>query len=260
MRNNFILFITALMLLFLTACTDNEKQNISPETVVQTNQPEEAKPTATEQVILPLDGKIICVDAGHGINSSNEKEAIAPNSAEKKRAFVSGTRGKNQTEEELNLSVALKLEEKLKALGAEVHMTRKTHETTLSNIGRAKFANELSADISVKLHADGIENSSARGVSMLVPANKHVKSEVYSESLKIGEIILDEVVKQTGAPDRGVVKRSDMTGFNWSEVPVVLLEMGFMTNPEEDALMETDDYQNKIVEGIANGILKYFEQ
>lgn len=209
---------------------------------------------------LPLQDKVICVDAGHGLNSYNKQEPIAPNSSQTKIAFASGTVGKNQTEEELNLSVAMKLEEILKKQGATVHMTRTTHESDMTNIDRAEFANKLNADVSVKIHADGIENSSAHGVSMLVPSNQYINNqELCNESRKIGEIILAEVVKTTGAANRGVVTRSDLTGFNWTKVPIVLIEMGFMTNPEEDAKMETDEYQQKIVDGIVNGILTYFE-
>lgn len=209
---------------------------------------------------LPLSNIVICVDPGHGINSYNKQEPIAPNSTQTKAAFASGTKGKNQTEEELNLSVALKLEGELEKLGATVYMTRTTHDSDMTNIDRAEFANSHDADVSIKIHADGIENTSAHGVSMLVPSNQYIKNqELCNVSRKIGEIILDEVVKTTGAANRGVVTRSDLTGFNWTKVPIVLIEMGFMTNLEEDAKMETDEYQQKIVEGIVNGILIYFK-
>ena len=206
-----------------------------------------------------LSGKIIVVDAGHGRFSKGRQEAIAPGSSQTKPAFVSGTAGKNQSEEELNLSVALKLKKALEDKGATVHMTRETHETTRSNIDRAQFANDLGADISVKLHADGSENTTLRGISMLIPGNQHVSDEIVQKSTSAGEIVLEEVVSATGAPDRGTSVRNDMTGFNWSTVPVILLEMGFMSNPEEDTLMETDDYQNKIVVGIVKGLERYFE-
>lgn len=207
-----------------------------------------------------LEGKIIVVDAGHGLFSKSSTEPVAPGSSETKAAFVSGTRGANQTEEELNLAVALKLKAALEKKGAVVHMTRDTHETTRSNVDRAKFANELNADISVKIHADGNDNPSAHGVSMLVPGNKHIKNtDVVQKSRYAGELVLEEYVKTTGAKNNGISVRDDMTGFNWSEVPVILLEMGFMTNPEEDKLMETEAYRDKIVEGTVSGLERYFE-
>lgn len=229
---------------------EKPKENTAEKQTEPAKEPEKPKPE--------LEGKVIVVDAGHGKNSSNKKEAIAPGSNETKPAFVSGTRGKNQTEEELNLILALKLQAQLEKEGATVHMTRTGHETEKSNIDRAKFANDLKADLSVKIHADGIENSSTHGVSVLVPGNKYVKDGVVSESRKAGECILKAFVASTGAADRGISVRNDMTGFNWSEVPVIIVEVGFMTNPEEDKLMETEEYQNKMVSGMVSGIKEYF--
>lgn len=258
--------LSVLLSLVLIVCIAGCQQNADMSTDNGTSQSSVEESIIEENINvevvedLPLKDKVICVDAGHGLNSYNKQEPIAPNSSQTKIAFASGTRGKNQTEEELNLSVALKLEAELKELGASVHMTRTTHESDMTNIDRAEFANKLNADVSVKIHADGIDNSSAHGVSMLVPSNQYINNqELCNESRKIGEIILDEVVKTTGASNRGVVTRSDLTGFNWTQVPIVLLEMGFMTNPEEDAKMETEEYQQKIVDGIVNGLLLYFE-
>lgn len=257
--------ITCVLILSFSGCTnqkdinDNESntQDNTQITIIQET------PKLEKEIIeveLPLDDKIICVDAGHGLNSYNKQEPIAPNSSQTKIAFASGTRGKNQTEEELNLSVALKLESKLRELGATIYMTRTTHESDMTNIDRAELANEKNADISVKIHADGLENSSVYGVSMLVPSNKYINnSELCEKSRKAGEIILAEVIKNTGASNRGVVIRDDLTGFNWTKVPIILLEMGFMTNLEEDAKLETDEYQDKIVDGIVNGLLIYFQ-
>lgn len=237
-------------------------QEIEKVEVAITDVEEETK-TSTEiseqtqaKVLL---NKVIVIDAGHGISSNNKQEAIAPNSTETKPAFASGTHGANLTEEELNLIVALKLKNSLEGLGATVHLTREQHECDISNIGRAQFANELNADISVKIHADGIGNSSAHGVSVLVPGSKYISdTNLINESRKAAECILEKFVEKTGANNRGVITRNDMTGFNWSEVPVVLIELGFMTNPAEDALMETEEYQTKMVDGITQGLIKYF--
>jgi N-acetylmuramoyl-L-alanine amidase len=206
-----------------------------------------------------LKNKIICIDAGHGITSKKYNEKIAPTAKETKPAFVSGTRGSKYTEEELVLIVAKKLQTKLLSIGATVIMTREGHETTLSNIERAKFANDAKVDISIKLHADGMSNKNAKGMSVLVPSTKYIKApNVVLESRKIGEIILKNCVSNTGAQNRGVVEHSDMTGLNWSTVPVILLEMGFMTNDVEDKLLSIEEYQDKIVDGIVNGVLEYY--
>lgn len=222
--------------------------------------PTETK-TETEVLKSSLEGKIILVDAGHGINSSTEKEPVAPDSTEKKRAFVEGTRGKNQTEEELNLALSLKIEEELLKMGAKVYMTRREHECELSNVGRAELGNELGADLVLRIHADGNNSKNVSGASCLIPGDKYIDDEDMLKKSKIaGEIVLEEYILATGAKNNGLAVRNDMTGFNWSEVPVILMEVGFMTNPEEDALMETDEYQEKMVSGIINGLERYFDE
>ena len=219
----------------------------------------EKTPIAPEKVTSVAD-KVIVVDAGHGISSYNKQEPIAPNCSETKIAFASGTRGINQTEEQLNLSVALKLQKALLDKGATVHMTRTENKTDMTNIDRAEFANDVNADISVKIHADGSNDSSVHGTSVLVPGNRYITDNaVIGQSKLAGEFILEEFVKETGAVNMGISVRNDLTGFNWTKVPIVLVEVGFMTNPEEDRKMETNEYRDKMVRGIVSGLEKYFE-
>lgn len=207
-----------------------------------------------------LCGKVILIDAGHGKADYTKKEPIAPGSLEMKSAFVAGTSGENQTEAELNLNVAKKLEAMLKDMGAAVYMTRTGETTDMSNIDRAKMGNSLNADMTVRIHANGSEDTSVSGILTMVPGNKYVNEDVVNKSLKAGKIIQKHMIKRTGAKDGGLQERNDLTGFNWSEVPVVLVEMGFMTNPAEDKLLEDAAYQDKIVQGIADGVVEYFEQ
>ncbi len=230
--------------------SDNDEEEMTEE---------QALPPEDNTTKSVLSGKVIVIDAGHGINSYNKQEAIAPNSTQTKDAFASGTRGTNLTEEELNLEVALKLEDVLAEKGAKVYMTRNGHKSDMTNIDRAEFANELVADISVKIHADGNNNSSVCGASVLVPGTAYITdSEVIAKSRAAGEYILSEYVLKTGMNSRGISVRNDLTGFNWSKVPIVLVEMGFMTNPKDDEFMETKANQEKMVEGIVSGLEKYF--
>lgn len=251
--------------MLLCGCTMGDKEK-TPE-----NKPEEKNETLenTNEKEQPevikydssLSGKIIVVDPGHGINSYSKQEPIAPGSSQMKAAFVSGTAGANQTEEELNLAVGLKLKDALEQKGAIVRMTRTTHECDVSNVDRAKMANELGADIAIRIHADGSSNTSVHGVSVLVPGNTYIKDQnLISSSKSAGEAVLSAFVEETGAANRGISVRNDMTGFNWSSVPVILVEMGFMSNPEEDRLMETEEYQNKMVSGMVKGLENYFSE
>lgn len=262
-----ILMLFLLSSFLLSACGKEKKEEafeaVPSETVqteahVKTEEINKEKEPIKEN--YSVTDKIIVIDPGHGTGGTKEKEAIAPGSSIKKAAYVSGAAGKNQTEEELNLKVALKLKTELEEKGALIYLTREGHEATLSNVGRAEFANDLNADICVRIHADGSENSKVCGASVLIPTSEYIKdTDLLQKSKLAGEIVLDEYVKATGAKNRGISKRGDMTGFNWSKVPVILVELGFMSNPEEDALMETEEYQNKMALGILNGLERYFK-
>ena len=89
--------------------------------------------------------------------------------------------------------------------------------------------------------------------------NPHTK-KVQKASDKLSKDVLSEFIKATGAKNRGVSYRDDLTGTNWSTSVNTLIEMGFMSNPEEDRKMATADYQNKMVSGIVNGIEKYLRE
>lgn len=172
-----------------------------------------------------------------------------------------GTRGRvtGVPEYRLNLDVALLLQAELKALGATVVMTREAHDVDLGNIDRAEIGNNAGADLVVRIHADGSENPDVHGFSVLVPAEKHVGEEIAARSRSAGDQIYQSILDATGAKGRGIVARTDLTGFNWSTVPVVLIELGFMTNAEEDRKLQDEAYQKSLAEGIAEGVCRFLE-
>ena len=67
------------------------------------------------------------------------------------------------------------------------------------------------------------------------------------------------IVKKTGAKNLGVEKTDTMSGINWAQVPVTIVEMGFLTNKKEDKLLLTKSYQKKIVNGIVNGLEEFLK-
>jgi N-acetylmuramoyl-L-alanine amidase len=66
-----------------------------------------------------------------------------------------------------------------------------------------------------------------------------------------------ELVRALRFPDRGLQERSDFTGFNWADVPAILVELGFMTNPTEDRLLATAAYQRRAAVGLCRGTLRF---
>jgi len=203
----------------------------------------------------------IVIDPGHSGVKTNIRDPIGPGSNELKAGDSGGTKGvySGRYEYELNLEVSQKLREELINRGYQVLLTRDDNETPLSNVERATIANNVNADAFIRIHANGSEDRSVRGAMCVIitPSNIY-NSTIYSSSRQLAEFVLDSFIASTGAKSKGIWETDSMTGSNWSKVPVIIMELGFMSNKEEDKQLNSVEYQELMVVGISNGIDLFF--
>lgn len=204
---------------------------------------------------------LVVIDPGHQGKGNFEKEPDGPGSTVMKNKVAAGTTGVSTKipEYKLTLDVSFMLRDILEARGYQVVMLREDHDVNISNAERAIMANELYADAFVRVHANGSEDQSVNGIVTICQTKKNpYNAELYQYSKELSSLVLDEMAAVTGAKKLYVWEVDTMSGINWCKVPVTIVEMGFMSNPAEDELMATEEYRQKLAEGIANGIDKYF--
>jgi N-acetylmuramoyl-L-alanine amidase len=195
---------------------------------------------------------LVCLDPGHGTVPAvgRRTEPIGPGSSIRKIKDGGGAPG----EAPVALAIALRTRALLLRDGYRVAMTRTGPTYAGGNIARARFCNVRHAALMIRIHADGSNDPSQHGVKTLVPAlRRGWTDDIYARSLRAGRAVQTALLRTTRARNAGILFRSDLTGFNWANVPAILVETGFMTNPTEGRLLKSPAYQLKVARGLVAG-------
>ncbi len=203
---------------------------------------------------------LVVIDPGHQQKANLNLEPIGPGATTQKYKVTDGTTGvvTKKREAVLVLEMAFVLKEKLEAKGMQVLMTRTSQDVDISNKERATFANDHKANLFLRLHADGSENPNQSGFAVLTPAEgSPYTKEIYAESLQISQTIVNKMRENQQVKVNGIKFRGDLSGFNWSKVPGVLLELGFMSNHEEDKKLSDPQYVNSLLQSVTDSVDEY---
>ena len=199
---------------------------------------------------------LICLDPGHGTApaAAVRMEPIGPGSTTLKISDGGGTAG----EAPLALRIALRTRAELERRGFDVALTRTGAGYRGGNIARAQFCNRRHAALMLRIHADGSDDPARHGASTLAPAlRRGWTDDVYAASGRAADLVQRALVAATGAADDGVAERSDLTGFNWADVPAILVETGFLTNAAERRRLLDPRYQLRVARGLAAGVAAF---
>ena len=217
---------------------------------------------AAALALVPAGDSVPCtrivIDPGHDARPNPATEPIGPGSSRRKVKDGGGTRGvvTGNPESLVNLQIARRLRRLLVADGYCVTMTRSRQGgVSMGNVARARIANRAHAALFVRIHADGSTDRSRHGTSTLYPAfHRGWTGDILPESRVAARKLQGALVGALGSRDLGTVRRSDITGFNWADVPAVLPELGFLTNPREDRLLGSARYERRAARGLRDGI------
>ena len=210
-----------------------------------------------------LHGITVCLDPGHSDLYGPSAEYVSPDSDE--MAITNpGLCGQGhftfRRESIVVLEIAYLLRDVLRAQGAEVVMTREDEYTWITSIPRADLAYDAGADFLLRLHADDRDEEDLRGVQVFCPLSSPYAQAVATpqEYRAMGEALMFAVRDACGYTERTpgcrVVLNDNYVGNNWARVPCFMLEMGYMSNRQDDYLLSHPDYQQLLAESIAEGV------
>ena len=215
------------------------------------------------EMVRGLDEHVIVIDAGHQLREDIGKEAIGPGGKETEQKMDVGQVGvyTGQQEYDVTLATALKLKAELEGRGYTVYLTRNNNAVNISNKERSDVANNLYADAFISLHTGYAEDAQTRGVGAVCQTSKNsYVSDLYAESKDLCKTLVDAMAKTTENKKQDLRETDKLAGINWCKVPMALLEIGYLSNENDDRLLSSDQYYEKLAEGIANGLDEFFAE
>lgn len=205
----------------------------------------------------------IVIDPGHSSQVPEGTEPIGPGAAEMKEADTTGSFGRASSafEYDLTMNVSKKLRSELEKRGYKVILTHQDTVQPISGAQRAAAANNNKADAFIQIHANSADDSSVHGaMTICITEENPWHPELFKASYRLSRVILDTYCEKTGARRERVWMTDTMTANNWSSVPSTQIELGYMSNPDEDLNMNMDSYRKKMALAIADGLDLWFAQ
>lgn len=244
---------------------DNSDFYISSEFVVETDAPvqDETENIGTDSDASQALDKKIVIDPGNQANFNVDLEELGPGSDDTKKGASNGNVGTElgTKEYELNLIYANLLKTELENRGYEVTLTRDTNDIDLSNKERAEIANQSGASVFVRIQMNYSENSELTGaMAVCMTEDSQFNSNLYNDSNQLASRLLQGIIEQTECVNHGIYETDRMTAINWSNIPVAVITLGYLSNADDEAKLISSEYQTKMINGIANGIEYYFAQ
>ena len=209
-----------------------------------------------------LSGVVVCIDPGHQEDAVPAKEPKGPGL----EGYTTGTSGMAQgrttmrKEDIVCLEMGMMLRDLLIQEGATVVMTREVNSGFYTNLERCAVAEQAGAHIMLRLHCDTSANRKKQGLSIYGPLNSEYAQRLCSKDQYryLGTLLLNEMKKAGGyelTDKTGFVTLSDgFVGNNWAKMLCFLIEMGFMSNPEEDTKLASPEYQEILARGMVEGV------
>jgi len=279
-----ILLVVTVVLGIMTAVKDSKEgkdknQNITSTTLTPSPTPESSpsagpsatpspEPTETPTPVpteapIATGGHKIAIDPGQQKSQMTEEEPVGPGAsatvAKMSYGATSTTTGKR--EYEWSMLFAKRLETELIARGYEVVLTREEHDVKISNAERAQFVNESGAELYLSIQADAASNKEAKGIYTQIPSQSNAfVGKLYNDCRRLAKELQNNLIAETGTKDRGVQENDKVAAINYSEVPVAVLQLGFMSNVEEDTNLWSEEYQDKMIKAICDSIDTYFRE